>query len=103
MTVQLPPWATAGMTVDAQVAQPRPAMVITAVVGTNMPRGVDGTRTPVRRWHGIGSPERRYVRMMRVVCTRGARRTLREARKRFGFARALAFGPGGQRRSWQLR
>jgi len=58
-------------------------------------RGVDGTRASVGRGHRIGSPGRWCYGMIRVVCTRGAMRALRETLKRFGVARAFVFEPGG--------
>src|SRR5215471_16567438 len=48
-TVELPPRATAGMAVGAQVAQPHPAAIVTVRMRAKMPGGIHLTRTLVRR------------------------------------------------------
>ena len=68
-----------------------------------VPRGVDGTWASVGRRHRLGSLWRRYLGMLRVVGTRGAMGTLREACKRFRFVGAFAFEPERYRFSAQLR
>jgi hypothetical protein len=50
---QLSPRAAAGLAVGAEVAKPSPALVVTAGMGTKMPRGIDGTRASVGRRHGV--------------------------------------------------
>src|SRR5262249_59091807 len=90
-TVQLAPWATIWMAVGAEVAKSQPASIVTAFMRAKVHRGVDGARASVGRGHRIGSPGRRCCGMMRVMCTRGAMRALRETLKRFGLVGPLAF------------
>src|SRR4030095_14471827 len=62
-TVELPPGATTGMPVGAQIAQTEPSPVITTGMRTKVPGGVDLTRTSVRRGHGG-----RWHRRRRLGC-----------------------------------
>jgi hypothetical protein len=57
--VQLAPRPPVGVAIGAQIAQPQPASIRTAVMGTEVPRGVNGTRAAVRRGHRIGPHRRR--------------------------------------------
>src|SRR5262249_15681615 len=52
-TVELTPRATAGMAVSAQVAQPQPAAIATASMGTEVSGGVHRARATVRRGHRL--------------------------------------------------
>jgi hypothetical protein len=83
--------ATAGMAVGAEVAKAQPALVITARMGTKMHRGGDVTWALDQvALEAVREDDSRRVHTRR----NGA---LRQALKRFGFARAFAFGSGEQR------
>jgi hypothetical protein len=88
-TIPLPPWTTTGMTMRAQVPQSQPAAIVTARMETEMPRGVNHTRTLVGRWHPIGSQWRLRLGMARVVCTRGTIRSLSMTLEGFRFVGPL--------------
>src|SRR2546430_17098805 len=62
-TVHLAPQAAAEMAVGAQVAQPQPASIVTAHIGTKMPRGIDGTWVSVARRHRHGTYRRGRLRL----------------------------------------
>src|SRR5262249_60234867 len=57
-TMELPPGATAGMAIRADVAETSPAAIATIGVGTKMVRGVDLTAVPPDGaepwWRGAG-------------------------------------------------
>src|SRR5512144_1204387 len=89
-TVKLTPGAAAGMAVGAEIAQPRPPLIVTACMGAEMPRGVNHTGTPVRRWHGLGASWRRRRGVVGGVCTRRTGRTLGEALEGCGCLGPLA-------------
>src|SRR5687767_6674079 len=91
------------MAVGAQVTQSQPASVVAALVRAEMHRGVNHTRTPIGRGHGIGLSGWSRGGMVSLMVTGRARRTPGETRERFGLTRALAFKPGGYGFRWWLR
>src|SRR5262252_2828590 len=99
-TLQLTPRSPAGMAVRAQIVQSQPAALITADMGTRMPRSVNHTGASVGRGHRLGSPRRRRLRMMRVVCTRGTRGALRETLEGLGLIGTFALALAGDRFGW---
>src|SRR5919198_85327 len=89
-TVQLAPQAPAGVAVGADVAEPEPAAIVAAGMGTEVHRGVDGTRTSLGRCHGVGSSWRLRLGMGSIVCAQSAMRSLGETHKEFGGVGPLA-------------
>jgi len=88
--VELAPRSAIGMAIGTQIAQPQPAAIATAHMGTKVPRGVHRARTSVGRRHGSGGHRRRRLGMHGVSLTQDTRGLVREARKRFGLGGALA-------------
>src|SRR5262245_31746298 len=89
-TVELAPGAPIGMAVGTEIAQPEPAAIATASMGTKVPRGVHRAGTPVGRGYGVGSYGRGRFGMCRFLRTQGTRGLVRQARKRCGVGGALA-------------
>jgi hypothetical protein len=56
----LPPGATTGMTIGAQVVQSPPAALVTLGVGTKVSRGIPRAGAAVRWRHGSGPHRRRW-------------------------------------------
>jgi hypothetical protein len=52
--VELTPGAPTEMAIGPQVAKPQPTVIITAVMRAKVLRGVNLTRSSVRRRHGVG-------------------------------------------------
>src|SRR5256714_8255498 len=102
-TVELPPRATAGMAVGAQVAQPQPAAIGTVRMRAKMPGGIHLTRTSVRRGHRSGAHRRRWRGMCGLVCTQSARGLLGQTLKRFRLDGVLTLGLDGLRLDGLLR
>jgi hypothetical protein len=88
--VELPPRATAGMAVGAQVAQPQPAAVGTARMRTKVPRGVHRAGAAVGRGQRIGSYRRRWRGMRRFLVAQDTERLVRQAAKRLRLLAASA-------------
>ena len=84
-----------GMAIGAQIAPPEPAAIATASMGAEVLRGIYGARPAVRRGHRLGWRRRRLGGMGGFALTPGARRSLGQASKRFGFLGALASGGRG--------
>src|SRR2546428_4698046 len=101
--VELPPGATVRMPIGAQVAQTKPASIVTVRMRAKMPGGIHLTRAPVRRGHRIGAHRRRRRGMCGLVCTQGTRGLLGQARKQFGLDGVLTRGLDGLRLDWLLR
>jgi hypothetical protein len=59
-------------------------------MGAEVPQGVDSTRAAVGQRHGVGSSWRRRLGMGGIVFAHRAMRSLRKARKGFGFLGPLA-------------
>src|SRR5207247_11029459 len=76
-TVEPPPGATTGMTMGPEIATPQPASVVTTGLRTNMPAGVDLTRTPVRRGPGVRWHRQRSLGRRVLSLTSGAARLMR--------------------------
>src|SRR5262249_61464593 len=95
-TVELPPRATAGMAVGAQVAQPQPAAVGTARMRTKVPRGVHRAGAAVGRGQRLGWHGRGHLGMRSFVRTQGTRARGRQGRTQRWIvgARAAAGGSG---------
>src|SRR5262245_1195799 len=98
-TVELTPLTPAGMAVGAQVAQPQPAAIVTARMGTEMPRSIDHTRAPVGRLYRIRLYRRRWRGSRGLFRTQGTRGLMPQARKGCGRLGAFALGRAGLRRS----
>jgi hypothetical protein len=94
-TVELAPGATTGMAVGAEIAQPQPAAIVTAVVGTKLHRGLNDTRASVGRRHRIRSHRRPGLGMCCLVLTQGTGGLVGEACKRLGLLGALTPQPDG--------
>src|SRR5262249_442996 len=84
-----------GMTGSAEVAPASPPLIVTAHVGAEVHRGIDGTGALVGRRHRLGSLWKRWRGMVGHVCTRGTERLLRQALEGFGFVGAFALELGG--------
>ena len=95
--MKLPPGATVGMAVGAQITQTCPATIVTTGVGTKVHRGVHSAGAAVGRGHGVGWHRRRRFGMCSVSLTQGAMRFLGQALEGFGLVGAVAFGFGGAR------
>src|SRR5262252_7416030 len=91
-TLELAPRAATGMAIGAQVAQPQPAAIGTADMGTEVVRGVHGTGMAVGRRHGIGPYRRRWRSLHGLWLTPRTVGLVREAHKRCGCAGAFALG-----------
>src|SRR6266566_5114998 len=65
------PWGLTNgrKSVGAEIAQPQPAAIVTAVVGTKMHRGLNDTRASVGRRHRIRSHGRPVLGMGCLVLT----------------------------------
>src|SRR5262249_812307 len=94
-TVELPPGATAGMTVGPQIVQPQPTAIVTIGVGTKMHRGVHGTRPSVRWGYGIRPSRRGWSPCPDLLLTQGTVGLARQARERFGLGGRLTLRPDG--------
>src|SRR5215475_4899931 len=90
--LELAPGPAIGMAIGAQIAPPEPAAIATASMGAEVLRGIYGARPAVRRGHRLGWRQRWLVGMGGFSRTQGARRSLGQAGKRFGFLGALASG-----------
>ena len=90
--LKLAPGAAIGMAIGAQIAPPQPAAIATASMGAEVLRGIYSARPAVRRGHRLGWRQRWLVGLCGFALTQGARRSLRQASKRFGFLGALASG-----------
>src|SRR5262245_24239190 len=93
--LKLTPWTAAGMTVGAEVAQPEPAAIRTAVMGAKVPRRVDAPRPSVRRCHRLRPQRRRRHDDLGFGGAAGARRLLGQARKRCWLSGTVALGLAG--------
>src|SRR5262245_23835770 len=80
------------MAVGPQIAPPQPATIATAPMRAEVLRGLYGARPAVRRGQRLGWRRRRLVGLCGFSRTQGARRSLRQASKRFGFLGARASG-----------
>ena len=90
--VQLAPGAAAGVTVGAQIAESKPAPIATAPMRAEVLRGLHGARPAVRRGHRLGWRRRWLGGLCGFSLTQGARRSLGQASKRFGFLGACTSG-----------
>src|SRR5919205_3754162 len=81
--VELPPGATVRMAIGAEVAQPQPALIVTARMRAEMPGGVDDTRAAGGRRHGDRASWGLRLGMVGLVCAQSAIRSLGEPRKGF--------------------
>jgi hypothetical protein len=104
-TLQLPPWPTTGMTIDADVGAPRPTIITTGRLRAELALGVHraaaATRRGNQRWRGgrwLGDV------FLDGMCTGGTEGPCGEARKRLvvyrsllsplsGFATGVAIAP----------
>src|SRR5712691_575640 len=102
-TIQLAPRAAAGMAIRAEVAEPEPAAIVTAGMGAEVPRGVDGTRASLGRRHGVGSSWRLRLGMVDIVFAQSAMRSLGETHKGLGLVGPLALQLRGHRLNQWLR
>jgi hypothetical protein len=107
-TLKLTPSLATGTSVGANIATPEPAVIRTIVIGTELPRGVDGAPASPREdphWRGrAGGLGARIDSLL----TRVAERFVAISREWFGLFGALASGfawlegrPG--RGSWMIR
>jgi hypothetical protein len=99
-TVELTPRATTGMAVGPEIAQAEPAPIVTIVVRTKVPGGVDFTRTPVRRRHRGGRYRRRRLGRRGLSLTQGTMGLVRQAVKGFRLVGSCALGLDGRRCRW---
>src|SRR5215510_2691477 len=90
--LKLPPGSPIGMTIGPQVVQPQPATIVTIAMGTKMPRGVHRPGAAVRARHGSGPDRRRWSGLPGLLFTQQTLRLVRQALKRCGLGRTLAFG-----------
>src|SRR6266850_4699191 len=98
--MQLPPGATAGMTVGTNIAQPEPALIRTVRIRAEMPRGLHLAR-PSPRGHEAGWRATGLLGSVLVgLRTGGTGGLAGEARKRLRVAGALA--RWRQRLRWPL-
>src|SRR2546427_1717660 len=98
--MQLPPGATAGMTVGTNIAQPEPALIRTVRIRAEMPRGLHLAR-PSPRGHEAGWRATGLLGSVLVgLLTGGTGGLAGEARKRLRVAGALA--RRRQRLGWPL-
>src|SRR5262245_66151951 len=93
--LELPPGATVGMAIGAQIAPPEPAAIATARVGAKVLRGVDLTGTPVGWGHGIGWHRSRRIGLCGVSLTQDAMRFLRQTLEWFDLGGTGAVGLAG--------
>src|SRR5215470_2873376 len=89
-TLQLAPQTATRMAVGPQVAQPQPATIATAGMGTEVLRGVHRAGTPVGWGPRLGGHWRRRLRMGGFSFTQGTRGLGGQAGKRFGLVGACA-------------
>src|SRR6266849_5355104 len=61
--------APIGVAIGAQIAEPQPASIRTTGVGTKVHRGVNDTRSSVRRGHGVGGYRTRWLERHRLLLT----------------------------------
>src|SRR6266571_9183319 len=90
--LELAPGAAMGMAIGAQIAQPQPAAIATALMGAKVLRGIHGARPAVRRGHRLGWRRRGLVGLCGFSLTQGALRLLGQASKRFGRGGVFASG-----------
>ena len=101
--VKLTPGAAAGMAIGTPVAQPQPAVIVTAFMGAKVQRGINHTGAPVGRGHGVGASWRLRLRVVGIVFTRGAMRSLRQTLEGFGFVGPFGLALRGHGFGRQLR
>src|SRR5262245_32716654 len=106
--LQLAPGLAAGMTVRADVAAAKPAVIGTIMIRTEMPPGVDRASAPPGEEHHRRRRAGGRGRRIDSLLTRFAERFVDISRERFGFFGAFASGftwlegrPG--RGSWMSR
>jgi hypothetical protein len=88
--VELPPGAAAGMTIDAQVAQPQPAAIATARMGTEVPGGIDSAGAAMGRGHRLGWRRRGCLGRRCLVLTQGTMGLMPQPHKGLEFFGVLA-------------
>jgi hypothetical protein len=88
--VELSPGTATGMAVGTKVAQPAPAAIAIARMGTEVLGGLDRAGASVRWWHRVGSYGRGRLGRRDVLRTQGTVWFLGQAGKRFGGVGALA-------------
>jgi hypothetical protein len=88
--VELSPGTATGMAVGTKVAQPEPAAIATARMGTEVLGSIYRAGASVRWWHRVGSYGRGRLGMRDVLLTQGTVWFLSQAGKRFGGVGALA-------------
>src|SRR5712691_9572497 len=91
-TLELTPGATTGMTIGTEVAQPPPAAIRTAAMGTKVPGGVDDPGTPSGRGHWSRWHRRGCLGMRNILLTEGTEGLVGETSKGCGLSRALGAG-----------
>src|SRR5262249_13090925 len=88
--VELAPETATRMAVGTEIAQPEPAVIATAHMGTEVLGGIDRARASMRRRHWVGAHSRGRLGRRDILRTQGAARLLGQAGKRFGVVGVLA-------------
>ena len=101
--MKLAPGAPSGVAIGTQIAESRPAAIRTTGLGTKVPRGINDTRSSVRRGHGVGGYRRRWLGRHCLVLTPSTMRLVGQSCKRFGRVGAWARGLDGLRLGSPLR
>src|SRR5690349_9781744 len=89
-TLELSPGATTGMAIGAEVAQPEPAAIAAARMGTEVLRGIDSAGASMGRGHGLGWRRRGRLGRHCLVLTQGTMGLMRQPHKGLGSFGVLA-------------
>src|SRR5215510_10901469 len=92
---QLPPGTAIGMAIGAEIARAHPAAIGTTGVGTKVHGGIHRPGASVRGGYRIRPSRRRWSRLTSLLFTPRTVRLVRQARKGFGLAGAVALGLDG--------